>query len=891
MKKAAIIALMTLCLPAVAQTDKQEPAVVILTAGQSNTDGRVGNDELPNYIKRDGYKYCQWSFGSGVHSGNGQFKPFFPRIYSQNKPERWAYDAVVYYLLEQQLQRPFYVIKESLGGTAIDTLCRSNSNMHWSADPAYLQRTAASDKGGLSLLKAFTENIGACIDNHLSKLPEGYDIKAMLWHQGESDSSQADRYYNNLKAVVTYVRTYLVNKTGQQKYAHLPFICGTFSKQSKQGNAKVIEAMLRLKREDPDFHVVDVSDATLQKDQIHFDAAGAELLGKRMYKQFAVKQVVFENHQLSINGDEMPWLLQTDGSQYEWVTDKCQWGNTYYNADGDIAVKTELRQEGDDLVETYVFTNTSKRKVTMKNIGIYTPFNDNYPDAKTCMTSRCNVHIWPGGKAAYVNAMRMSGVGSNLGLMVTEGEITDYDVWERGSKKGMSNFRGVFALCPPDMTLKPGQSYRLTWRLFSHNGTDFDEQLLHRGGMVVRSKKYVYAVGETARVDFITSKGTKTITKKITTTGEQRVDYKGTHALLLGISGGKELLDKRVRFILEHQQMNDSNDPRYGAFMVYDNEGDSILTDGKGRSDLDEGRERVGLGILLAEYCRQHPDEKMQEALVRYAKFVREKMQQKDYTTGSSVMRKPKNRGYNYPWVADFYFRMYLLTGNKQYVLDGYATLRSLYRYFGYGFYCIDYPVTVGLKALEQAGLTFERDQLLYDFKTTADIYLKNGLDFPKFEVNYEQSIIAPAVQFLCEVYLATGEKRYLRGAEQLLPALKALQWHQPSYHMNEIAIRHWDGYWFGKRQTYGDVYPHYWSAITAAAYHYYAKATGNQAYQQCAENIVRNNLSLFYEDGKATCAFVYPRRVNGEPAHYADAYANDQDWALMYYMLVNLNN
>lgn len=270
-------------LGATAQTEKKEPAVVILTAGQSNTDGRVSNEELPDYIRRDGYKYCQWSFGSGVHSGNGQFEPFFPRIYNQNNPGRWAYDAVVYYLLEQQLQRPFYVIKESLGGTAIDTLCRSNSNMHWSADPAYLSRTAASDKGGLSLLKAFTENIGACIDNHLSKLPEGYDIKAMLWHQGESDRSQADHYYENLKAVVAYVRNYLVTKTGQQKYARLPFICGTFSKQSKQGSVKVVEAMLRLQREDSDFYVVDVSDATLQEDQIHFDAAGAELLGKRMF--------------------------------------------------------------------------------------------------------------------------------------------------------------------------------------------------------------------------------------------------------------------------------------------------------------------------------------------------------------------------------------------------------------------------------------------------------------------------------------------------------------------------------------------------------------------------------------------------------------------------------
>ena len=105
---------------------------VVLVAGQSNTDGRVDNAELPEYIKRDGYRYCQWSFGSGVHSGEGRFEPFVPRNYSQ-EPERWAYDAVVYYELERLWQRSFYVIKESLGGTAIDPRCESNSNMHWSA--------------------------------------------------------------------------------------------------------------------------------------------------------------------------------------------------------------------------------------------------------------------------------------------------------------------------------------------------------------------------------------------------------------------------------------------------------------------------------------------------------------------------------------------------------------------------------------------------------------------------------------------------------------------------------------------------------------------------------------------------------------------------------------
>ena len=70
--------------------------------------------------------------------------------------------------------------------------------------------------------------------------------------------------------------------------------------------------------------------------------------------------------------------------------------------------------------------------------------------------------------------------------------------------------------------------------------------------------------------------------------------------------------------------------------------------------------------------------------------------------------------------------------------------MRALYRHFGYGFYCIGYPVVTGLEALQKAGMTAERDFLLYDFCQTADIFTKNGLNFPKSEVNYEQSIIAP---------------------------------------------------------------------------------------------------------------------------------------------------
>lgn len=94
---------------------KKQPAVVILTAGQSNTDGRVMNTELPAEIQQQKYKYCQWSFGSSRLSGEGKFETFWPRINNKNKPGRWAYDAIVYWNVEKKLKKNFYVIKESSG--------------------------------------------------------------------------------------------------------------------------------------------------------------------------------------------------------------------------------------------------------------------------------------------------------------------------------------------------------------------------------------------------------------------------------------------------------------------------------------------------------------------------------------------------------------------------------------------------------------------------------------------------------------------------------------------------------------------------------------------------------------------------------------------------------
>ncbi len=77
------------------------PVHVIITAGQSNTDGRVKNIKLPLYIKElaidknnyvDGaYKFCKIS----QNRSDGKFIPFWPNCTRLPETNKWAYDAEV----------------------------------------------------------------------------------------------------------------------------------------------------------------------------------------------------------------------------------------------------------------------------------------------------------------------------------------------------------------------------------------------------------------------------------------------------------------------------------------------------------------------------------------------------------------------------------------------------------------------------------------------------------------------------------------------------------------------------------------------------------------------------------------------------------------------------
>ena len=190
-------------------------------------------------------------------------------------------------------------------------------------------------------------------------------------------------------------------------------------------------------------------------------------------------------------------------------------------------------------------------------------------------------------------------------------------------------------------------------------------------------------------------------------------------------------------------------------------------------------------------------------------------------------------------------------------------------------------PIVMLCQQLEKAGEQEDLKTVRDLFRRHADQLIEIGTAYPASEVNYEQSIVQPAAEVILQVYEVTGEEKYLRGAEQQIAVLELFDGQQPDYHLHETAIRHWDGYWFGKRRVFGDTFPHYWSAENGRTFKRYARLTGNEEYNIRSEHSLRGVLSMFFEDGTATCGYVYPYSVNGQKSDFADPYANDQDWGL----------
>lgn len=554
---------------------------------------------------------------------------------------------------------------------------------------------------------------------------------------------------------------------------------------------------------------------------------------------------------------------------------------------------------GDALKERYAFTNVSKAPLYFGrgDLGILATFNDDYPGADECIRRRCSAHVWCGGCNSWVRAVKMGPFPTELTLVLTEGSLDWYSV-RRVADEG-SNDRGDIVLHPDPFVLIPGETMVIAWTLAAYDQGCFSDALLRNGGAIVEFEQETIFPDEQFRVTITEPDGK---VRQETLAPERGV---GEYAFEFMLADGRkaratgycspaldDLVRARVRFIVERQQCLDEKSPLYGAFLPYDNEDERQFFSAEWR-DMNACRERTAMPIMLARYLQRHgEDSAALRALDLWEKFaLREFFDADTGVVYDGIGKDPRfKRLYNGPQMIGLWREFYLLRKDPKYLDWIGRMIVNFYEGGGTDFYPNGCTFAEELDLLKRAGRDVSRIGR-YVREHVASI-VRNGMRPPAHEVRYEQTIVAPAVAIL-SAYTALVERDTRIDAllPKLADMLSRFNGDQPDHRLNGIAIRHWDGHWFGRRHSYGDTL-HQHSALSARAFMWYARAGGGAEWRRRAEHAYRNVLAMFMPDGRATAAYMLPltvTMVNRDGSLAAptrkvigpDPLANDQDSAL----------
>ncbi|MBQ3100801.1 MAG: hypothetical protein IJC50_07415 [Clostridia bacterium] len=613
--------------------------------------------------------------------------------------------------------------------------------------------------------------------------------------------------------------------------------------------------------------------------------------------QSAVWGIPFYNAPVSFNrNDPMHFASFCDGR------------SVYENAFVKVTVDRYFKENG-SYCEKYSIENISSAKLFFGegDFGIYTPFNDNYESAAYCLTNKCHTHINCGGNSSWICALRMGDEGDNIGLVLTDGSVSCY---RQCLPPYAKNDRGDFILCLKPFCLEPGEITVAGWEIVLHKGkkdfisrlSDYENQLflsfenetVFAGEMLSMTASYRFPIKDVCVLldgkeqEFKIENGTLVFRKNMTDIGHHDISVTvngyTANACVYVSPDLEDLLKKRIDYIVSRQQHNCPGSALDGAYLIYDCKSNSQYFS-NAVADHNASRERIGMGILIAKYLQSHDNDAAKKSLLKYVDFVlREFVDPETGDVFDTIGRDPTMiRLYNAPWVCVFMTELWHLFGNNEYLSIMYRVMKKYYEGGGDHFYPNAISIDEPINALRKAGLTDEADELFDCAVRHTAVIIANGTDYPKHEVDYEQTISAPAVTFLLALYKLTSDKAYVEYAEPHLELLERFNGFAPDYHLNEVAIRHWDDYWFGKSKMFGDTFPHYWSVLSGWAYKLYAESTDSLEYANLAEKSARNCLCLFMPNGSASCACVYPYMINDRKGRFFDEWANDQDFALYY--------
>jgi len=381
-----------------ANAEKKAP--VVIYAGQSNADGREYVQNMPEYMKVGTSPYNPYTNLRYVSvCGNPTATTFGERTLAVGT--RFAFCDVTNYWIDQALDYDFYAIKCAYGGTAIAPGVTAEKLPIWYADAEWMKThyaykgddiTQAAYANYNSLTKDVTEGFASLVDGTLAALENGYDVKAIMWHQGESDRNASDSYYENFKTMIGYMRQAIYDKTGDEEDLTLPFIFGTVSHSSTQYNADVEKAQLQVAKDVANVYYINMSEAGLRSDNLHFDGEWTEYLGKMMYNKLVELELIDaeaievkkpekeENTDIDVEA-EREWDFTKEWSSEsvaqleadeKWAALKL-WG---YRYSGSWSTATELQTSGGyKFPETEgLFFRANSNRATIdpgKNIGLY----------------------------------------------------------------------------------------------------------------------------------------------------------------------------------------------------------------------------------------------------------------------------------------------------------------------------------------------------------------------------------------------------------------------------------------------------------------------------------------------------------------------------------------
>lgn len=589
-------------------------------------------------------------------------------------------------------------------------------------------------------------------------------------------------------------------------------------------------------------------------------------------------------------------------------SDDQQWSSTATHH-LDVGIDLTISRVGSgSLTERYVFTNRTAEPIELTSVGIQTPYADLYENAAEALDRSVHAHIFTGGSWAWALAEPMSGVGPSLGLIVRTGELWGYSVESR-NRNTSSNARGHLVLHvtdaarnpsafggQPAIRLAPEESYELAWDLawyadvgsfttatraparFSTLSAAVGTPIRIRSELPVSSPDPRLTIDRDG-LDTVVSCG-EVGSYSIDLGGQARTEIAFHQPL-------RETVEARAAYILQHQRPTERAGILANAFVPVDTQ-NRLTQPANGWSDWSDGSERIGMAVVL-QLARNRGwlGRDADDALTAWAEFARRNLVDAEGTPhrGSHDMTGP--RLYDSSWLTEFFVARAEHTRDLEDLDLAYRIVCRAFELGASGFLAIGFSenCTALADALDAAGLKDRAGEVRERLIGSARYFLAQGHHLPAHEVAYEQSIVAPLINLFIDAFALTGGAEFHDAIVERLPWLLAFGGPQPHARLNGVAIRHWDGYWFGTRRQWGDIFPHYWSALTSTVLLRLPESIRTARTDALAIAVLRANMSNYNGDGSATCAFVFPTAIDGAPAHAADPLANDQDWHLAMWM------